>query len=137
MVNLAGLLPTQPNAFCLAVHVLSSRVTWAEHLAQAFEAAWMNQFDFLVHSGTSNLRDNLFIFEFKKKDHMESVFCLALWSFDNQIMLLRVLKPGDQFSTLSFDTVDLWVQVMDLPFGWASLAICMTLENHLVLFRML
>lgn len=38
-------------------------------------------------------------------------------------MAFEELKPGDQNSELPLVSVDFWIHVLDLPFGWATHAV--------------
>lgn len=38
-------------------------------------------------------------------------------------MAFEELKPGDQILELPLVSIDLWVYVLDLPFGWATPAV--------------
>lgn len=44
-------------------------------------------------------------------------------SFEYRVMVFEVLKPGDQVSELKLASVDFWVHILDLPFGWATAAV--------------
>lgn len=44
------------------------------------------------------------------------------WAFNNWIISFQQFRLGDQLSTIAFNTVDCLVQIIDLPFEWASLA---------------
>lgn len=45
---------------------------------------------------------------FEKKEQLDGVLRLPPWAFDNKVMVLNVLKPGDQRSTMQFNVVEFW-----------------------------
>lgn len=58
---------------------------------------------------------------------VEKVLNTGQWTFKNRGILFRQLNSGDQIFSLAFDSIDFWVQVANLPYGWASVLLGVTL----------
>ncbi|KAL8497271.1 hypothetical protein ACS0TY_020817 [Phlomoides rotata] len=64
---------------------------------------------------TKEIGKNLFSFQFHSQSDMLGVLARELWHFDKNVILLKVLKRGEQPSTITFDSTNFWVRLYDLP----------------------
>ncbi|XP_019174258.1 PREDICTED: uncharacterized protein LOC109169822 [Ipomoea nil] len=62
---------------------------------------------------------NLFMFIFYHKTDMEYVLEEGPWSFEGKTLVCRQLAEGVLPADVVLDSVDLWVQVHDLPLGYS------------------
>lgn len=51
---------------------------------------------------------------------MEHVLKGELWSFHKHIVALKRVRPHTNISSLMFETISMWIQVHNLPFGLSS-----------------
>lgn len=51
---------------------------------------------------------------------MEQVLKGELWSFHKHIVALKRVRPHTDISSLMFETISMWIQVHNLPFGLPS-----------------
>ncbi|KAL8502097.1 hypothetical protein ACS0TY_021279 [Phlomoides rotata] len=64
---------------------------------------------------TKEICKNLFSFQFHSQSDMLGVLAREPWYFDKNVILLKVLKRGEQPSTITFDSTNFWVRLYDLP----------------------
>ena len=74
--------------------------------------------------------NNRFLFQFFDQGDMERVLQTGPWHFDSYPMLLRKLHFGENPLTMPIDTMDIWVQVHNLPFGFMNEPMGSLLGNH-------
>ncbi|KAK6136615.1 hypothetical protein DH2020_029648 [Rehmannia glutinosa] len=65
--------------------------------------------------------NNLFQFIFQNQEDKNRVLKGKTWTFDNQYLLLREWSEDILEKVESINTVELWVQIWNLPFHWISL----------------
>lgn len=66
---------------------------------------------------------------------VEFIFvCLILCSFENCTLICRQVKDGVLPGEVVLDSVDMWVQLYDLPLGYTSYAILEQIGNFLAIF---
>lgn len=73
-----------------------------------------------------NIKDispNLFLFQFFHPVDLKRVLEGGPWTFENQLLILHKLNPGDIPSSIPLVLVDFWIQVYDLPLGYMSMTI--------------
>lgn len=74
--------------------------------------------------------NNRFLFQFFDQADMERVLQTGPWHFDSYPMLLRKLQFGENPLTMPIDTMDIWIQVHNLPFGFMNEPMGSLLGNH-------
>ena len=62
---------------------------------------------------------NLFQFKIRSEYEMERVWKGGLWTFDNQVLMLRKWKSRMTTKNVQFEAVPLWVPIWDAPFDMA------------------
>lgn len=76
-----------------------------------------------------DLKPGLFLFQFYHNDDLKWVVNGGPWSFDNALLVLNVIKPGEDPTKVSLFEVDFWIQIHDLPVGYMSEAVGKQLGN--------
>ncbi|KAL2925745.1 Copper homeostasis protein cutC-like protein, partial [Bienertia sinuspersici] len=74
---------------------------------------------------------NLFIFQFFYASDRARVIDQSPWSFDNHLLLLREISGIEQPRNFSFDTVDFWIRIYNVPFVKRSRALASLVGNKL------
>jgi len=74
--------------------------------------------------------NNRFLFQFYDQGEMERVLHTGPWHFDNYPMLLKKLQFGENLISMPIDTMDLWIQVHNLPFRFMTKSMGSLLGNH-------
>ncbi|KAL2907049.1 Gag polyprotein [Bienertia sinuspersici] len=74
---------------------------------------------------------NLFVFQFFNHLDKEKVINQSPWAFDNHLLLLREISGREQPKDLSFDSVDFWVRVYNVPFAKRSKSLASTIGNKM------
>ncbi|KAK6160549.1 hypothetical protein DH2020_003930 [Rehmannia glutinosa] len=65
---------------------------------------------------------NFFQFVFSSQEDKDRVRSGKTWSFDNQYLILRDWSENLEENSDSFNFVELWVQLLNVPFHWLSIA---------------
>ncbi|VFR00567.1 unnamed protein product [Cuscuta campestris] len=79
----------------------------------------------------SEIEPNLFSFVFFHKSDLQRVLEEGPWSFENNTLVCRQVEIGDLPSSVVLDTVDLWVQLYDLPLGYTSDSVLAQIGNFI------
>ena len=64
---------------------------------------------------TVEVGSNLFQFKFTAEFELECVLREGLWTFDNQVLILRRWEVGMTARNVKFETVSMWVQIWGAP----------------------
>nr|DAD46192.1 TPA_asm: hypothetical protein HUJ06_004422 [Nelumbo nucifera] len=68
-----------------------------------------------------DISDQCFLFQFFHSVDLKRVLKGGPWTYDNHVLLLHHLKPGEIPNQIPLFHVDYWVQVYDLPVGFMSI----------------
>lgn len=63
----------------------------------------------------SQVSDAVFMVEFASMESITQVILDGPWSFNNDFLLLQRMKPNLAFKDYTFPSIDLWIQLHDLP----------------------
>ena len=74
---------------------------------------------------------NRMLFQFYDQGEMERVLQTGPWHFDNYPVLIKKLPFGGNPNTMPLDTMDIWIQVHNLPFGFMTESMGHLLGNHI------
>ncbi|KAI4350923.1 hypothetical protein L6164_005326 [Bauhinia variegata] len=77
------------------------------------------------------INPGVFLFQFYHKLDITRVFNGGPWSFDNHMLILEPVKPGDIVSEIPLFHVCFWVQIHDLPAGFITPIIGKHLGNFI------
>ncbi|KAL8106742.1 hypothetical protein AgCh_023488 [Apium graveolens] len=76
-----------------------------------------------------DLKPGLFLFQFYHKDGMILVNTNGPWTFDGALLVLNVIKAGEDPIKVSLHEVDFWIHIHDLPVGYMSEVVGKQLGN--------
>ncbi|XP_019178530.1 PREDICTED: uncharacterized protein LOC109173671 [Ipomoea nil] len=106
---------------------LTQRLIKVEYMRQVMASAWKPVSG--VH--ITELQPNLFQFVFHHITDVRRVMDEGPWSFENCTLLCREVKDGQLPKDMVLDTVDLWVQVYNLPVGYNMVPVLEQTGNFL------
>lgn len=62
-----------------------------------------------------DLKPGIFLFQFYHKDDMNWVLSNGPWTFDGALLVMNIVKVGEDPVKVSLNEVDFWIQIHDLP----------------------
>ncbi|MCH81083.1 hypothetical protein A2U01_0001862 [Trifolium medium] len=77
------------------------------------------------------IESNRFLFQFFHNLDMGRVISDGPWSFDNFMLALRKVYPGEDPLTVPLNIVEMWVQIHNLPYGFMCKAIGELIGSYL------
>lgn len=76
-----------------------------------------------------DLHPGLLLFQFYHKDDMSWVLNNGPWTFDNALLVMNVIKAGEDPIKVSLVEADFWIQIHNLPVGYMTEAVGKQLGN--------
>lgn len=67
-----------------------------------------------------DIKPGLFLFQFYHQDDFDWVRNGGPWSFDNALLVLNVIKTGEDPTKVALVEMDFWIQIYNLPVGYMS-----------------
>lgn len=80
------------------------------------------------------LESNHFLFQFYHEVDVRRMMKRSPWTFNNSLLIFHRLLPGEDPRTVSLNSVDMWVQLHDIPIGFKTSQVCQDLGNHIGTF---
>ncbi|XP_031120573.1 uncharacterized protein LOC116023706 [Ipomoea triloba] len=106
---------------------LTDKLIKLEYMRQVFASVWK-----LVKGvQVTELQTNLFMFVFFHSSDLQYVLEEGPWSFENCTLICRPVVDGALPGEVKLDSVDIWVQLHDLPVGYTSTTIQEQIGNFL------
>ncbi|KAM0917640.1 hypothetical protein ACQ4PT_009125 [Festuca glaucescens] len=105
-----------PVKWSLIGKVLSPAVTHIQSIRAAMKPAWGNPKGLKCRP----VADNIFIADFANKEDMERALEGTPWMVGRHAVLLQELDPRIRPSDVRFDTMLIWVRILNLPFEWMN-----------------
>ncbi|XP_019154318.1 PREDICTED: uncharacterized protein LOC109150794 [Ipomoea nil] len=115
------------DSWVVVVRFLTQRLIKVEYMRQVMASAWKPVSG--VH--ITELQPNLFQFVFHHITDVRRVMDEGPWSFENCTLLCKDVKDGQLPEDMVLDTVDLWVQVYNLPVGYNTVPVLEQTGNFL------
>ncbi|XP_031120301.1 uncharacterized protein LOC116023439 [Ipomoea triloba] len=106
---------------------LTEKMVKLEYMRQVLASVWKPVKGVQI----TELHPNLFMFVFFHASDMEYVLDEGPWSFDNCTLVCRQVKDGVLPVEVPLDSVDMWIQLHDVPIGYTSSIILEQIGNHL------
>jgi hypothetical protein len=106
----------EPKKFSLIGKVLSPSVLHLQTIMGAMKPAWGNPRGLRARS----VGDNMFIADFLTLADKERAMDGTPWLVGRHAVLLQDLKKDMRPSTLRFDSMLIWVRILDFPFKWMN-----------------
>ncbi|RLN38622.1 hypothetical protein C2845_PM01G20240 [Panicum miliaceum] len=105
--------------WALVGKVLSPSTVHSSAIFGAMKPAWGNPAGLKIR--TIGMKgDNLFVAEFGFKQDMERGLSGSPWVVGKHAVILRDYEEDLKPSEITFDRMDIWVRIMDLPLGWMN-----------------
>ncbi|XP_019190751.1 PREDICTED: uncharacterized protein LOC109185224 [Ipomoea nil] len=101
-----------------------------EYMRQALASVWKPVRGMRV----SKIQPRLFLFVFYHRADMVRVLEEGPWAFENATLVCREVVDGALPTNVALDSVDMWIQVYDLPLGYTSDKILEQIGNFLSIF---
>lgn len=67
-----------------------------------------------------DLKPGLFLYQFYYKEDMNWVVANGPWTLDGALLVMSMIKPGEDPTKVPLIEVNFWVQIHDLPVGYMS-----------------
>ncbi|XP_019173811.1 PREDICTED: uncharacterized protein LOC109169383 [Ipomoea nil] len=109
---------------------LATKIIKEEYMSQVMASVWQPVKGVQV----TKLQPGLFLFVFYHETDMQHVLDGGPWSFENHTLICKQVWNGVIPVTVPLDTVDMWVQVHELPLGYTSDTILEQVGNFLGTF---
>ncbi|XP_031111763.1 uncharacterized protein LOC116015730 [Ipomoea triloba] len=109
---------------------LTKKFVKLEYMRQVMASVWKPVRGVTI----TELQPNLFLFVFFHITDMQYVLEEGPWSFENSTLICRQVKDGVLPGDVALDSVDMWVQIHDLPMGYTSDVILEQIGNFLGAF---
>ncbi|XP_031102025.1 uncharacterized protein LOC116005932 [Ipomoea triloba] len=109
---------------------LTDRLVKLEYMCQVLASIWKPVKGVQI----TELQPNLFMFVFFHVTDMQYVLDEGPWSFDNCTLVCRQVKDGVLPGDVPLDSVDMWMQLHDVPIGYTSSVILEQIGNYLGAF---
>ncbi|XP_031116677.1 uncharacterized protein LOC116020337 [Ipomoea triloba] len=106
---------------------LTSKLVKVEFMRQVMASVWQPVKGVQI----SQVQPNLFMFMFFHESDMQYVLEEGPWAFDNHTLVCRQVCDGMLPAKVPLTTVDMWVQVHDLPVGYTSDVVLEQVGNFL------
>lgn len=107
---------TAQTKWSLIGKVLSPSITHIQSIRAAMKPAWGNPRGLKCRP----VADNIFIADFANKGDMERALEGTPWMVGRHAVLLQELDPRIRPSDVRFDTMLIWVRILNLPFEWMN-----------------
>ena len=95
---------------------LTKRALNTDAAIRTFSPLWCSRNGFKVR----NTEDHVLLFMFDNLDEVEKILASEPWSFDRHLVVLQKLNNAVPVHEMSLNTVSLWVQVHNIPFGFLN-----------------
>ncbi|XP_039815268.1 uncharacterized protein LOC120678182 [Panicum virgatum] len=88
-------------------------------IRSAMKSAWGNPFGFKMRS-VGEKTENLFIAEFGAMADRQRALAGSPWMVGRHAVILQAYDESLKPSDVSFDKMEIWVRILNLPFGWMN-----------------
>lgn len=68
----------------------------------------------------NDLKPGTFLFQFYHTDDMKWVLNNGSWTFDSAVLVMNVIKAGEDPVKVTLNEVEFWIQIYDLPVGYMT-----------------
>ncbi|XP_019160040.1 PREDICTED: uncharacterized protein LOC109156644 [Ipomoea nil] len=122
--------PDEVETWVLIGRFLTEKTVKVEFMRQVLASVWQPVRGVQV----TEVQPKLFMFVFYHYTDIQYVLEGGPWAFQNHTLVCKQLPPGTTPTEIPLDTVELWVQCYDLPFGYTSDKILEQIGNFLGVF---
>ncbi|KAK2408369.1 hypothetical protein QL285_043886 [Trifolium repens] len=125
--NTQNLTPAELLDCCLVGRLLTVKPIRFNTMKDRMSKLWQPSHGVTI----SAIEENRFMFQLYHHWDMERIYQGGPWLFENHMLVLRKLEFGEEPTTVALDSVDVWVQVHQLPFGFMNEQIGLLIGSHL------
>lgn len=122
--------PGEQESWVVVGRFLTAKLVKVEFMRQVMVSVWRPVKGVQI----SELSPNLFMFVFYHYSDVQYVLEEGPWSFENNTLVCRQVPDGVLPAEVVLDSVDMWVQVHDLPVGYTSDLVLEQVGNFLGVF---
>ena len=79
----------------------------------------------------SELTNQRYIFKFFHVVDLKRVLAGGPWAYDNHFLILQWIQPGEYPNQIPLNSIDIWVQIFDLPSSCMSESVAKQLGNYI------
>ncbi|XP_019189141.1 PREDICTED: uncharacterized protein LOC109183492 [Ipomoea nil] len=109
---------------------LTAKLIKLEYMRQVLASVWQPVMGVTV----TEIQKGLFLFVFFHKTDVDYVLDGGPWAFENSILVCRLVDDGVLPVNVVLNTVDMWVQLHDVPMGYTSQPILEQMGNFIGTF---
>ncbi|XP_019196324.1 PREDICTED: uncharacterized protein LOC109190309 [Ipomoea nil] len=109
---------------------LTARLIKLEYMRQVLASVWQPVMGVTV----TEINKGLFLFIFFHKTDVDYVLNGGPWAFENSTLVCRMVEDGVLPVDVELNTVDMWVQLHDVPMGYTSLPMLEQMGNFIGTF---
>lgn len=109
-------VPVKDYRFTMVGSFLTDHPVKYEYMKQTLAALWKPLQGFTIDC----LHANLFTYKFYCQVDLERFVEGSPWTYDQCVLLFKVLEPGDDPYSVELFYVPIWIQVYNLPVGYMS-----------------
>jgi len=106
---------------------LTNKLVKIEFMRQVMASVWQPVKGVQI----SEVQPGLFLFVFYHHSDMQHVLEEGPWSFENHTLVCRQVCDGVLPANVALNSIDMWVQVHDLPLGYTSDSVLEQIGNFL------
>lgn len=110
---------------CLVGHFLTKKGINTRVMKTKLSDIWRPAMGITI----KDITPGLFLFQFYHQDDFDWVRNGGPWSFDNALLVLNVIKTGEDPTKVALVEMDFWIQIYNLPVGYMSEAVGKQLGN--------
>lgn len=99
--------------------VLSPMSVYVKTVRAAMKPAWGNVVG-LKFRAIREKGGNMFVVEFAGKMEMDRVLLGTPWMVGRHVVILKPYDEPLNASKITFDHMEIWVRILDLPLGWMN-----------------
>lgn len=81
-----------------------------------------------------DLKPGIFLFQFYHREDIHWVVKRGSWSFDNALLVMNTIQPGEDATKVALNEVKFWIQIYDLPVEYMSEVVGSQLESFFGIF---
>ncbi|XP_019194753.1 PREDICTED: uncharacterized protein LOC109188564 [Ipomoea nil] len=109
---------------------LTAKMIKLEYMRQVLASVWQPVMGVMV----TEIHKGLFLFVFFHKTDVDYVLDGGPWAFENNTLVCRLVGDGVLPVDVALNTVDMWVQLHDIPMGYTSQPILEQMGNFIGTF---
>lgn len=99
---------------CLVGHLLTEKSINVKAMKSKIADVWRPAMGLSI----KEIGQNLFLFQFYRKEDLQWVLKGGPWSFDNAMVALERIEAGQNPASIKPNYINIWIQIHNLPVGY-------------------